>query len=146
MNLLSQIIGGTNDDADQPHPNRAQRRAQKKHEAGQQRRANKAHQRRTVAQRKAQVEARRELVRQGSGFHTVWAGRRQVFVALGTAMFEGKRIPVCAVDSDTGLYYFDDRFGKVTKMLQQPDSMPALPTPIQIDLDTFKTRTLNKEK
>jgi hypothetical protein len=146
--MLSAILGldGKNGEADQPAPNRAQHRAQQKFEAGQKRRANKSHQRNTLAQRKAQVEARRELVRQGSGFHAVWAGRRQVFCALGTAMFEGKRIPVVAVDSDNGLYYFDDRFGKVTKMLQAPDSMPRLPEPITIDLDTFRTRTLSKEK
>lgn len=127
--------------------NRAQRRYEAQRSRSRQRKGQKAFTRQELNERRQRLEAQRELVRSGEGrFVKLGRKKESVFILAGTAEFEGKRIPVLAAHPEGyDTHYFDDRFGKATKSIMTPDSVPALHT-IDIDADTFKARPFNGGK
>jgi hypothetical protein len=120
--------------------NRAQRRYEKRQRESHQRRGQKAFTRDQLSENRQRLEAQRELTRSGEARFVRW-GRDTVFVLAGTALFEGKRIPVIAAHPEGyETHYFDDRFGKATKAILAPDSVPSI-QPIELDdEDSFKSR------
>jgi hypothetical protein len=154
--------------ADQPQPNRAQRRAQEQHDRRNQRRGQKAYDR---AQREAAREAQmaqRALLAQGVGFTAYWNGL-PTFAMHGTAVVEstggfwagtdttgtvpgvehgpdptGQRIKVVAValngvNFGGGTIYLYDEDGSGTRKVTEGRGAPQWPhQEVVIDDQTFE--------
>ena len=143
--------------ADQPQPNRAQRRAREKAMKGQQRRGQKHFDRQRRMADTERQEAQRALLRNGDAFVAYWNGL-PTFGIRGTAIVApapefpeywaedliGQRIKVVAVNLDGvnfggGTIFLDDRTGgayaKVTEGMGSPRIGHAS---IEIEPESFK--------